>query len=330
MKRKIAGLLAAAMVIGSLSGVPAWGSVPAEGGAEIEALDEEGKNQGQEDREEEETGGSRKASPSNADETKPPHTQERDEDEEEEEDAGGQKASPSNADKASPSDAQKKPEGNAAEISESLLASREDIYGTDFAHRRAMAQSLLAACAETQLPAAAAMLLLNGRCVNLDVSGEVYFNYFLDFADYRESTTQAEYCQAVAERVFDLLSREWARSTGGQLPQYPRELVAFFKKAQVGGFSTIGAILTAVRAMPDRPQPPHRGARLLWDKILAGVAFVRRHSMAIFLAALVCVTVAYAAYQIGMRMFAGSAAQENTFYGGVQQIGEVSLTDENE
>lgn len=213
---------------------------------------------------------------------------------------------------------------------ESLLASREDIYGTDFAHRRAMAQSLLAACAETQLPAAAAMLLLNGRCVNLDASGEVYFNYFLDFADYRESTTQAEYCQAVAERVFDLLSREWARSTGGQLPQYPRELVAFFKKAQVGGFSTIGAILTAVRAMPDRPQPPHRGARLLWDKILAGVAFVRRHSMAIFLAALVCVTIAYAAYQIGMRMFAGSAAQENTFYGGVQQIGEVSLTDENE
>ena len=213
---------------------------------------------------------------------------------------------------------------------ESLLASREDIYGTDFAHRRAMAQSLLAACAETQLPAAAAMLLLNGRCVNLDASGEVYFNYFLDFADYRESTTQAEYCQAVAERVFDLLSREWARSTGGQLPQYPRELVAFFKKAQVGGFSTIGAILTAVRAMPDRPQPPHRGARLLWDKVLAGVAFVRRHSMAIFLAALVCVTIAYAAYQIGMRMFAGSAAQENTFYGGVQQIGEVSLTDENE
>ena len=197
-------------------------------------------------------------------------------------------------------------------------------------HRRAMAQSLLAACAETQLPAAAAMLLLNGRCVNLDASGEVYFNYFLDFADYRESTTQAEYCQAVAERVFDLLSREWARSTGGQLPQYPRELVAFFKKAQVGGFSTIGAILTAVRAMPDRPQPPHRGARLLWDKVLAGAAFVRRHSMAIFLAALVCVTVAYAAYQIGMRMFAGSAAQENTFYGGVQQIGEVSLTDENE
>ena len=126
MKRKIAGLLAAAMVIGSLSGVPAWGSVPAEGVAEIEALDEESKNQGQEDREEEETGGSRKASPSNADETKPPHTQERDENEEEEdsqEDAGGQKASPSNADKASPSDAQKKPEGNAAEISESLLAS---------------------------------------------------------------------------------------------------------------------------------------------------------------------------------------------------------------
>ena len=129
MKRKIAGLLAAAMVIGSLSGVPAWGSVPAEGGAEIEALDEESKNQGQEDREEEETGGSRKASPSNADETKPPHTQERDEDEDEEEEedsqeeAGGQKATPSNADKASPSDAQKKPEGNAAEISESLLAS---------------------------------------------------------------------------------------------------------------------------------------------------------------------------------------------------------------
>ena len=214
---------------------------------------------------------------------------------------------------------------------ESLLASREDIYGTDFAHRRAMAQSLLAACAETQLPAAAAMLLLNGRCVNLDASGEVYFNYFLDFADYRERHHAGGVLPGRGPSACSTCSAANGRAArAASCPSTPRELVAFFKKAQVGGFSTIGAILTAVRAMPDRPQPPHRGARLLWDKILAGVAFVRRHSMAIFLAALVCVTVAYAAYQIGMRMFAGSAAQENTFYGGVQQIGEVSLTDENE
>lgn len=213
---------------------------------------------------------------------------------------------------------------------ESLLTSREPIYGVDFVHRRTMAERFLAACAETQMPPEAAVLLLNGRCVNLSEAGEVYFNYFLDFADYRPGRTQQEFCQAAASRVFDLLGREYAASTGGQVPQYPQELVAFFKKAQVGGFPTIGAILTAVRAMPDRPEPPHRGLRRLWDRILALADFVRRHSMALFLTALVCITVAYAVYQIAIRVSAQNAVRENTAYGGMQTIGEVSLADENE
>ncbi|WP_367924464.1 hypothetical protein [uncultured Ruthenibacterium sp.] len=214
--------------------------------------------------------------------------------------------------------------------SESLMTSREGIYGVDFVHRRTMAENFLAACAETQLPPDVAVLVLNGRCVNLSETGQVYFNYFLDFADYRPGRTEGYFCQTAASLVFDVLGRPYAVSTGGQIPQYPRELVAFFKKVQLGGFSTIGAILAAVRALPDHPEQPHRGLRLVWDRILGIVASVRQHSMAIFLAVLVCITLGYAAWQISMRISAQSAARENVSYGGVQTIGEVSLADENE
>ena len=213
---------------------------------------------------------------------------------------------------------------------ERLLASREDAFGDDFPRRRAAAESYLAALAEAQLPPALAMLLLNGRCVNVDAAGSVYFNYYLDFADYRPGQSAADLCRTAAGYVFDLLCRPWALSTGGQLHRYPRELVAFFRKVQVGGFASLGAILAAVRALPNHPQPPHTGLRLVWDRILAGWAFLRRHSTAIFLAVLVAVTIGYAVWQISMRISAQNAAQANTTYGGMQMIGEVSLADENE
>ena len=213
--------------------------------------------------------------------------------------------------------------------SENLLASREAIYGVDFVHRRAMAESFLAACAETQLPPELALLLLNGRCLNLSEQGEVYFNYYLDFADCRPGRTTADFCRAAAERVFDLLGRPYEEQAEGSLNRYPRELVAFHKKMQAGGFATVGAILAAVRAMPDRPEPPHRGLRLLWDRFLGFLAFLRRHSMAIFLTALVCITLGYAVYQIAIRMAAKNDAKQYTAYGGMQTIGEVSLMDEN-
>lgn len=213
---------------------------------------------------------------------------------------------------------------------ESLLSSREGIYGVDFPHRRAMAEHFLAACAETQLPPALALLLLHNRCVNLSETGEVYFNYFFDFAEYRSGRDLAVFCRAAAEKVFSMLSGAYEPEAAGQLSRYPRELVAFYRKMKAGGFATVGAILVAVRAMPDAPEPPHRGLRRLWDRVLAFWAFVRRHSMAIFLTALVCLTVVYAVYQITLRMSASHAAKENTAYGGMQTIGEVSLLDENE
>lgn len=213
---------------------------------------------------------------------------------------------------------------------ESLLASRESIYGVDFVHRRTMAASFVAACAETQMPPAVALLLVGGRCVNLSQSGEVYFNYFLDFADYRPDVTQTEYCRKAASYVFDILSRDYAREAEGQIPNYPSELQAFYKKAQVGGFSSLGALLSAVRALPDKPRPPHRGWRRVWDSLLALFGVLKKHSMAIFLTALVLVTIVYAAYQIAIRISASSTAKANTTYAGMQMIGEVSLADENE
>ena len=211
---------------------------------------------------------------------------------------------------------------------ENLLASRESLLGQDFLRRRIMAESFLAACAETQLPPELALLLLNNRCVNLSETGEVYFNYFLDFTEYRTQWTQAAFCRTAADRVFGFLSRAYEPEAEGQLSRYPRELVAFYRKTQAGGFATVGAIMAAVRAMPDHPEPPHRGLRLLWDRILALLGFVRRHSMAIFLTVLVCITVVYAAYQITIRVSAQNAVKQNTAYGGMQTIGEVSLVDE--
>ena len=200
---------------------------------------------------------------------------------------------------------------------ESLLASRESIYGVDFVHRRTMAANFLAAAAGTQMPP-------DGE------SGEVYFNSYLDFADYRPETTQPEFCRAAAAYVFDILCRDYARSAGGQIPDYPGELQAFYRKTQVGGFTSLGALLAAVRALPDAPRPPHRGLRRLWDSILALLGVMKKHSLAIFLALLVGVTILYAAYQIAIRVSAGNAEKANTTYGGMQTIGDVTLTDANE
>ena len=213
---------------------------------------------------------------------------------------------------------------------ENLLASRESLCGTDFVRRRAMAESFLAACAETQLPPDLGALLLTNRCLNLSDTGAVYFNYFLDFSKYHEGRSMASFCRGAAERVFGLLSRAYEPEAEGQMARYPRELVAFYKKMQAGSFTTVGGLLAAVRALPDHPEPPHRGWRRLWDRILTFLDFLRRHSMAIFLTALVCVTVVYAAYQISTRIRASNAARDNTAYGGMQTIGDVSLVDENE
>lgn len=213
---------------------------------------------------------------------------------------------------------------------ENLLDSREPLLGTDFVRRRAAAESFLAACAETQLPPALGALLLTSRCLNLSATGEIYFNYFLDFSRYREERSLTSFCRMAADRVFGLLSRAYEPEAGGQMARYPRELVAFYKKMQAGSFTTVGGLLAAVRALPDHPEPPHRGWRRLWDRVLAFLDFLRRHSMVIFLTALVCVTVVYAAYQISLRVTASNAARDNTAYGGMQTIGDVSLVDENE
>lgn len=212
---------------------------------------------------------------------------------------------------------------------ENRLLSHEDVYGTDFPHRREMAENFLTACAETQLEGSVGMLLLEERNLNLGRDGSVYFNYFLDFARWERETSPERFYSVVAVRAFDILSRDYTRQAEGSITNYPSELQVLYKKAQFGSFISLGGVLACVRALPARLSPPSRGLRRLWAAVLRGLHFLQRHSMEFFLGILVTVTLVYLVVQVSARVSAQKAADNNIVFQGLAQIGEVYLGDED-
>lgn len=209
---------------------------------------------------------------------------------------------------------------------ENRLLSHEELYGVDFVHRREMAVNLLTACAETQMEGPLGLLLLNERNLNLGIQGDIYFNYFLDFADWQPEKPPERFYSALAARVFALLARAYP---AGSIDDYPAELQVLYRKADAGAFYSIGSVLSFVRALPDAPQLPRRGLARVLDRLGQMLDALRRHSMAIFLGVLVAATLGYLCWQVALRVSARRAAQANIVYQGLAQIGEVDLGDEN-
>lgn len=212
---------------------------------------------------------------------------------------------------------------------EQKLVTREPIVGTDFAHRRAIAMSLVAACAETQLGPSVGLLLLTDANINVTNDCGVYFNYFLDFSVWKPTASDQDRCAAAADRVFGVLAAPYAQKYGATLTQYPSELQVLRKKNMNRGYRSLSDILTDLRAMPPELSEPLTGWRKRLAQLGAGWDWVRRHGMALFLAVVVAVTLGYVVYQVTARMGARKAVEKNTSYIGLETIGSVYLGEEN-
>lgn len=172
------------------------------------------------------------------------------------------------------------------------------------------------------------LLLLSQRNLNIAPDLTVYLNYFLDFQKWDPDTEDSQFYRYAAQAVFQILSQEYELRSEGQFDSYPSELQAFYKKAETKGFLSHSAILAALKAMPDRPIELRVGVRRLAGRAGDLLEWVKSRSMAIFVAALVLATVIYAGYQITLRLSYRSAAEKNTAYAGLSNIGDVALGDE--
>lgn len=211
---------------------------------------------------------------------------------------------------------------------ENTLARQESFYATSFQRRRKIAENLVVALAETQVTGSVGLLLLEDRNINIASDLGVFFNYFLDFKTWDASRDEGWFYRAASRAAFKVLAREYELRHEGQVDHYPGELQAFYKKTELNGFSSYSAILSMVKLLPDNPMEPRAGVRKLAGDAKSLGGWLRIHSMAIFVGALVIATVIFAAYQIALRMSYRSAAEKNTTYAGVEIIGDVHLGDE--
>lgn len=209
---------------------------------------------------------------------------------------------------------------------ENLLCDREAIFAPTFAARKQLATWFLVACIESGFTQMFGALLLQDRNVNFSQDGKVYFNYFIDFENV--ALDQTTYYQKVSEYIFQMLSREYAVKFDNDVSQYPSELQVLYKKIQNNSLQSYNQILTFVKMLPDNPSAQNRGWRKLLASVSAFFAYLKKNATRLFLLIIVLVTLAYLSYQVYMRVSIDQQAKRNIEYGGMSQIGDVYLGEE--
>lgn len=212
---------------------------------------------------------------------------------------------------------------------ESLLKSREALYAASFADRKAIVMNLLVALAETETTGNIGTLLLNDRNINVGPGGQIYLNYFMDFAQLCRDDADEIYYRNVADCAFMILSREYETKHDRNIEYYPQELRLFYKKIESKIFHSYNHIMTFVRSLPDKPQEERFGVWRLIGRTEGIVNYVKANAMTFFLSVTLIITLGFLANQIYIRVRAGKSTQENTTYVGMDTIGEVYLADEN-
>lgn len=211
---------------------------------------------------------------------------------------------------------------------ENLIDNVGSIYLYDFVRCREAAVRLVSILAETGISGQVCKLLLNPRNINIDSEGGVSLNYFLDFQDYDLEDNTFRDMDYIAETVFGILERPWKEKLNGKIQNYPDELRLFWMKIQNHSFLSYGQIVSQIRKMPNRPIAKMGVAWKIhkWFRAIHSVLF--RNPARIVLTILVIATVAYASWQIGMRLKVRRAYSQNISYSALEYIGSVYLGDE--
>ena len=207
---------------------------------------------------------------------------------------------------------------------ENLLSVMSGVYLYSFKECKAAAVNLVAAFAEAGVSGGIGVLLLNPRNINIAREGSIQLNYFLDFAEYKEETTEEDFVSLLSENAFSILEMNYVEKYHSP-DLYPNDVRLFYMKMKHRGFTSLGQIINTIRGMTDNPIEM-RG--ILWwfkSRVRRTRGFLFRNSMNTFLTILVLMTIVYAGMEIGKRVRANRAFEENVSYNGIEYIGDVYL-----
>ena len=115
---------------------------------------------------------------------------------------------------------------------ENLLSQMGSVYLSSFSECREAAIRLVSALAESGANRGLGLLLLSERNMNITKEGNIQLNYFLDFADYKEEATEAEFYQAAAEAAFGILELNY-KDRYSSPEAYPDDLRLYHMKLKV-------------------------------------------------------------------------------------------------
>lgn len=210
---------------------------------------------------------------------------------------------------------------------ENLLSALKGVYLYSFSECKKAASNLVAAFAESGIESSVSALLLNERNINITREGNIYFNYFLDFAEYNTDVSQEEFVGRVSGRAFEILEINYKdRYSSDDL--YPNDLRLYSLKMKHQSFTTFGEIIITIRGMSDSPIEMRGVVWWIKARISRTRNFLFRNSLTSFLTILVLVTVIYAGFEIGKRIRAAQAFENNVSYNGIENIGNVYLGSE--
>lgn len=210
---------------------------------------------------------------------------------------------------------------------ENLLSLLGGVYLVEFKECKEAALQLAAAYAQSGVDAELGMLILQEQNINLKKDGEVYFNYFLDFAKFQKEGTEKNDLKLLAEKVFEILEINY-KAKYDSPNQYPDELRLFYLKMSTIGFSSIGNLIASIRNVPDELKETKGFFQWLKKNFGRAKSYLFQNTMATFFTILVIVTLIYAANQIYNRWLFNKAFERNISYYGIETIGDVYLGNE--
>lgn len=205
---------------------------------------------------------------------------------------------------------------------ENRLSSREILYAGSFAHRKELAENFLVACAQSGVNGTVGALLIEDRNIHVTPARQVYFNYYLDFSAL-SFVQDDDFVGRIAQHTLRMLTRDYEDSS---VVEYPGELQLMHKMVQSRSFRSLSRLITFVRDLPDDPRKARGGFGRWFER-------VRNFWKGRLLSTLVWVLVLITLFTLGWNLYARWAqqreAQQNTTYLGMEQIGEVTLSDKD-
>lgn len=133
---------------------------------------------------------------------------------------------------------------------ERILRHYIHLYNSSFIERKTLCKNIVAACQTRYLEGEYLALIMHPTCLNIREDGQIYFNYFLDFRQYRRIIISPPMAlKILTQKLFTVLVDEYELICKKDV--YPKALMVYQKKYEEG-FETYGEIYRYLDLLPNQ------------------------------------------------------------------------------